>query len=74
MPRITRPRQNSLTLRVVPQEVRKELLLEQGKLKKKCNCQISLEQTAYNIIKKWGRIKGFRVNGITVSQMAEELK
>jgi hypothetical protein len=70
----TRKGSGSIKLHVVPEEVRKVLLSEQGFLKKKCNCQISLEQTAYNIIKKWGRIKGFRVNGITVSQMAEDLK
>lgn len=63
----------SIKLLVVSPNLKRLILEEQVEMKLKCNCQFSLEQTIYAIIRKWARIKDFRVNGVPVSKMVEEM-
>lgn len=42
-------------LRAIPKDVYDTIIDEQAKQKKKCNCQFSIEQTIYLIIRKISR-------------------
>ena len=64
---------NTLTIKTVPKDVRATLLKEQSDHQIKCDCRFSLEKTAVMVIRKWGKIKDFRVNTVPVSKMVEEM-
>jgi len=67
------PGKGSIKLHIVTPKIRKLILDEQVDMKIKCNCQFSREQTIFAIIRKWGKIRDYRVNGVPVSKMVEEM-
>lgn len=71
--RKNRAGKNSINLKVVSPYIKSLIINEQVDLKIKCNCQFSLEQTVYTIIRKWAKIKNFQHNGIAMSKIAEEM-
>jgi hypothetical protein len=62
-----------IKLRTIPKESKRIILHEQAELRVKCNCVVSQERAALKIIQNWGKIKDFRVNGVPVSKMVEEM-
>ncbi len=62
-----------MILRHVPDDVRKILLKNQGVFKAQCNCQFSLPSTIFKIVRSWEVTKDYRVGGVTVNQMADEI-
>lgn len=64
----------SVKINSTPKDVRKIILAEQAEMKAKCDCSnFSQEKTLVMIVRKWARIKDYRVNGVPISRMAEEL-
>lgn len=54
-------------------EIRKIILSEQAEMKVNCNCTVSQASATIKIIRNWGKIKDFRINGVPVSKMVEEM-
>lgn len=66
-------RANSIDLRSPPKDVRKEILEMQTYMKMKCSCNFSLEKTVYMIVRKWKAAKGYRINGVPMLDIVDEL-
>lgn len=68
-----KPAKHTLQLRMVPEDVRKEILEMQVYMKMKCSCNFSLEKTVYKIIRNWHRVKNISQNGVLMTKIAEDL-
>lgn len=64
---------HAMILRNVPPDVKKILLEQQGYYKSKCNCQVSLPRTIFRIIRIWNLAKDYRIHGVPMQTISEEL-
>lgn len=64
---------NSIKISSISPNIRNVILEEQLNLKLKCDCMVSKEKTIIKIIRNWGKIRDFRINGIEVAKMVEEM-
>lgn len=64
---------NSILLKEVPSDVRAIILKEQSEHQIKCSCRFSKENTIKLILRKWAKIKDYRVNNVPISKMVDEM-
>lgn len=64
---------HGVVIKEVPKDARAIVLNEQKDHQIKCACRFSQEKTIIKIIRNWGKIKDFRVNGVPMSKMVEEM-
>ncbi|HMX02915.1 MAG TPA: hypothetical protein PJ995_21440 [Cyclobacteriaceae bacterium] len=63
----------SVLINEVPHDVRSVILKEQADHQIKCRCKFSQVKTILKIIRNWGKIRNYVINGVPVWKMVEEM-